>query len=90
TVNYNLRVHYQEKITAGIGWRMKDAIYLQAGYVFFKQVQFIYSYDVGISHLHSGHSGSHEIMLGYRWDVYHKKGGYKGFGDFQKQKYHIF
>lgn len=90
TLNYNLRVHYNEKIVAGAGWRLRDAVYLQAGYVFFKQVQFIYSYDIGISHLRKGHSGSHEIMLGYRMDFYAKKGGYKNHGDFQRQKYHIF
>ncbi len=90
TLNYNLRVHYNEKIIGGLGWRLKDAIYLQAGYVFFKQIQFVYSYDVGISHLRKGHSGTHEVMIGYRMDFYGKKGGYKNSGDFQKQRYHIF
>lgn len=90
TLNYNLRVHYDEKIIAGAGWRMKDAVYLQAGYVFFKQIQFIYSYDIGISHLRKGHSGSHEVMIGYRTDFYHSKGGYKNHDQFQRQKYHIF
>lgn len=90
TLNYNLRVHYQEKIIAGAGWRLKDDVYLQAGYVFLKQIQFIYSYDFGISHLRKGHSGSHEIMLGYRMNFNAQKGGYKSFDNFQKQKYHIF
>jgi type IX secretion system PorP/SprF family membrane protein len=90
TLNYNLRVHYDEKVIAGLGWRMKDALYLQAGYVFFKQIQFIYSYDIGISHLRKGHSGSHEVMIGYRMNFYANKNGYKNGGDFQRQKYHIF
>ncbi|MDQ3111230.1 MAG: type IX secretion system membrane protein PorP/SprF [Bacteroidota bacterium] len=90
TLNYNLRVHYDEKVIAGLGWRMKDAVYLQAGYVFFEQLQFIYSYDIGISHLRKGHSGSHEVMLGYRTNFGGRKGGYKNSGDFQKQKYNVF
>lgn len=90
TLNYNLRVHYNEKVVAGVGWRLKDAVYLQAGYVFFKQIQFIYSYDIGISHLRKGHSGSHEAMLGYRMDFYGSKGGYKNHDNFQRQKYNIF
>jgi type IX secretion system PorP/SprF family membrane protein len=90
TLNYNLRVHYNEKVIAGLGWRMKDALYLQAGYVFLKQIQFIYSYDVGISHLRKGHSGSHEVMIGYRMNFNANKNGYKNGGDFQRQKYHIF
>ncbi|MCX6312063.1 MAG: PorP/SprF family type IX secretion system membrane protein [Bacteroidetes bacterium] len=90
TINYNLRVHYKEKIIAGAGWRLKDDIYLQAGYVFLKSIQLLYSYDIGISNLQKGHSGSHEVMIGYRWDLHAQKGNYKGFQDFQKQRYHIF
>lgn len=90
TINYNLRVHYLEKIMGGVSWRMKDALALQAGYVLLEKVQIIYSYDVGISHLRKGHNGTHEIILGYRWDLNQKKGGYKGSKDFQRQKYHIF
>jgi type IX secretion system PorP/SprF family membrane protein len=90
TVNYNLRLHIREKIIAGIAWRMRDAVALQAGMVFFNDYQFVYSYDLGISKLRGGHTGSHEITLGYRFD-YNKRGGkYKNFDSFQKQKYHLF
>jgi type IX secretion system PorP/SprF family membrane protein len=90
TINYNLRVHYQEKIIAGAGWRLKDAVYLQAGYVFLKQIELIYAYDFGISPLRKGHTGSHEIMIAYRMNLFGKQGGYHNFDNFQKQKYHIF
>jgi type IX secretion system PorP/SprF family membrane protein len=90
TINYNLRVHYKEKITAGVAWRMRDAVALQAGLVFLDNFQAIYSYDVGISRLRKGHSGTHEIMLGYRLNIGGSKGGYKGFQDFQRQRYHLF
>lgn len=90
SINYNLRVHYKEKITVGIGWKLKDAIYLQAGYLLLKKIQLIYSYDLGISSLRKGHSGSHEVMIGYRMDVHRKRGQYDKSDGFQKQKYHIF
>ncbi len=90
TINYNLRVHYREKFTFGAGWRMKDAVYLQAGYTFLEQIQLIYSYDIGISRLRKGHSNTHEIMLGYRYNFGSSKGGYKNFQNFQRQKYNIF
>ena len=91
TINYNLRLHYKEKFLVGTGWRLKDAVYGQVGYVFKDRYQIIYTYDFCISHLHKASSGTHEIMLGYRFDMEGgKKGGYKNFNDFQKQKYHIF
>ncbi len=90
TLNYNLRIHYNEKLIAGAGWRLKDAVYLQAGYVFFEQLQFIYSYDIGISRLRKGHSGSHEVMIGYRTSFTGSKGGYKNHDQFQRQKYNVF
>jgi type IX secretion system PorP/SprF family membrane protein len=90
TLNYNLRVHYREKIMGGVAWRLKDAIALQAGYVFLEHIQLIYSYDIGISHLHKGHGGSHEITLGYRKSFGSKKGGYKNHDQFQRQKYDVF
>ena len=90
TINYNLRVHYKEKLTLGAGWRLKDALYLQAGYTFLEHFQVIYSYDIGISPLRHGHQGTHEIMVGYRMDFGNAHGKYKGFDEFQKQKYHIF
>ncbi|HEU4719334.1 MAG TPA: type IX secretion system membrane protein PorP/SprF [Bacteroidia bacterium] len=90
TLDYNLRVHYKEKILAGFAWRLRDALSLQAGYVLFESVQVIYSYDFGISPLRKAHSGTHELMIGYRWNFGQHKGGYRNFDDFQKQKYHIF
>lgn len=90
TINYNLRVHYRQKLMVGAAWRLKDAIALQAGWVFYKSVQLIYSYDLGISKLRRAHNGSHEITLGYRFDFENKKSKYKNFNSFQRQKYNIF
>jgi type IX secretion system PorP/SprF family membrane protein len=90
TINYNLRVHYRQKLMVGAAWRLKDAVILQAGWVFYKTVQFTYSYDVGISKLRQAHNGSHEITLGYRFDYENKKSKYRNFNSFQKQRYNIF
>lgn len=89
-INYNLRVHYREKFMGGVSWRLKDAIALQAGYILLDHFQFIYSYDIGISPLRKGHSGSHEVMIGYRMNFGDHHGGYKNFDEFQKQKFHLF
>lgn len=90
TINYSLRVHYRQKLMVGAGWRLKDAVYLQTGYVFYKAVQLTYSYDFGISKLRKAHNGTHEITLGYRFDYENKKSRYKNFNSFQRQKYNIF
>ena len=90
TINYNLRVHFRKKLMVGAAWRLKDAVALQAGWVFFKSVQVIYSYDIGISKLRKAHSGSHEITLGYRLDFENEKSKYRNFNSFQKQRYNIF
>lgn len=90
TLNYNLRVHFRQKLMVGAGWRLKDAVYLQAGWVFYKTVQATYSYDIGISKLRKAHNGSHEITLAYRFDYENKKSKYNNFNSFQRQRYNIF
>lgn len=90
TINYNLRVHFRQKLMVGAAWRLKDAVIIQAGWLFYKTVQVTYSYDFGISKLRKAHNGSHEIMLGYRLDYEKKKSKYGNFNSFQRQKYNIF
>ncbi|HLG02756.1 MAG TPA: PorP/SprF family type IX secretion system membrane protein [Bacteroidia bacterium] len=90
TLHYNLRLHYREKFMVGATWRLKDAIAVQAGYTFLNRYQVIYSYDIGISRLHSGHGGTHEFMIGYRMNLGEDKNGYRNHDQFQRQKYNIF
>lgn len=90
TLNYNLRVHFRQKLMFGAAWRLKDAIALQAGWVFFRTVQVTYSYDIGISKLRKAHNGTHEVTIGYRFDYENKKSLYRNFNIFQRQKYNIF
>lgn len=90
TLNYNLRVHFRQKLMFGAAWRLKDAIALQAGWVFFRAIQVTYSYDIGISRLRKAHNGTHEVTIGYRFDYENKKSLYRNFNIFQRQKYNIF
>lgn len=90
TINYNLRVHFRQSLMVGAAWRLKDAIAIQAGWLFFKTVQLTYSYDLGISKLRKANNGSHEITLGYRFDFENKKSQFRNFNNFQKQRYNIF
>lgn len=90
TINYSLRVHFRQKLMVGAGWRLKDAVILQAGWVFYRTVQLTYAYDFGISKLRRAHTGSHEITLGYRFDYENKKSKYRNFNSFQRQRYNIF
>jgi type IX secretion system PorP/SprF family membrane protein len=90
TLNYNLRVHYREKFVFGTALRLRDAVALQAGMVVLNRCQIIYSYDIGYSRLRKAHNGSHELTIGYRLDYDKKKGGYKNFDSFQRQRYNVF
>lgn len=87
TIDYNLRLHYREKIFGGIGVRLRDAIAFQFGASFLNDFQVSYSYDFIISSLRSSQSGSHEIML--VWSSNIGMGGKKKYDTdrFKRQKY---
>ena len=87
TIDYNLRLHYQEKIFGGIAIRLRDAIAFQVGATFLNDFQMSYSYDLIVSSLRSSQSGSHEIML--VWNSNIGMGGKKKYNTdrFKKQKY---
>lgn len=88
-VDYNLRIHYEEKIFGGIAFRLKDALAFQAGYTFNKMVQLGYSYDLVVSRLRPHQSGSHEITLNVRTNLHHDKRRNK-LDAFLRQKYDLF
>jgi type IX secretion system PorP/SprF family membrane protein len=61
--DYTLRVHYLQKVFAGVSIRLKDAIGFHIGYTFKENYQISYSYDLNIGKLRSYTSGSHELMI---------------------------
>lgn len=62
------RVIWQEMAWGGISYRMKDAISILMGYIYDEQFYFGYAYDIGTSGLRKFNSGTHEIMIGYKFN----------------------
>lgn len=63
-----VRGHYKKMIMAGVSLRTLDAIALQVGYLFQENVTIGYSYDASINGLKGYNSGSHEIVIGIRFN----------------------
>ncbi|MBP5419510.1 MAG: PorP/SprF family type IX secretion system membrane protein [Bacteroidales bacterium] len=60
---------FRKKICIGLGYRLQDAVFLQFAVDMSNGVTFGYSYDISIGNF-GGHSGgSHEIMIGYKFNL---------------------
>ncbi len=66
-VDINARVVYQETAWLGLSYRSQDAVSILIGYIHDKKYYFGYAYDIGISQIRNFHSGSHEILIGFRF-----------------------
>lgn len=64
----NGKVEWQEMVWAGIGYRFHDAISIIAGYNYDDKFYFGYAYDIGITDLRKYNLGTHELMIGYRFN----------------------
>ena len=62
------RVLYQEMIWGGLSYRFSDALSVLLGYVYDEKFYFGYAYDIGLNELRNYNSGTHEIMIGYRFN----------------------
>ena len=62
-----LAATFNKQFTLSAGYRLDDAILLQAGFRLNEQLRFYYSYDIGISVLQNNHTGSHELILRYEF-----------------------
>lgn len=62
------KVEWMRMAWLGVGYRMHEAISIIAGYNYSDKFYFGYAYDIGITDLRRYNSGSHEIMIGYRFD----------------------
>ena len=67
-IDINLKVTYLEIAWLGISYRSQDAIAILAGYIHKKKYYFGYAYDITISDFKYYNSGSHEIMIGFRFN----------------------
>lgn len=62
------RVIYQDTFWGGLSFRMKDAVSILLGYNYENKFSFGYAYDMGVNGLRKYNSGSHELMIGYRFN----------------------
>ena len=87
TVDYNLRLHYKQKLLAGISVRLKDAIAFHIGATFMEEFHVSYSYDLIVSSMRYGQSGSHEVMLAWSTNFGNEKKNKYDNSRFKRQKY---
>ena len=86
-IDYNLRLHYMQKVFGGISIRLGDAVALHAGITFMEEFHVSYSYDFVTSALHSFQSGSHEVMLAWSSNIGMDKRKKYDTSRFKRQKY---
>ncbi|MGD2035983.1 MAG: type IX secretion system membrane protein PorP/SprF [Bacteroidales bacterium] len=73
-VDFNIRVWYgqrqwdRSKIWGGVSFRSNDAVTIMVGYVFQRKIEIGYSYDIGINKLRTYHYGTHEVMIGFKFN----------------------
>ncbi|MDX5448621.1 MAG: type IX secretion system membrane protein PorP/SprF [Bacteroidota bacterium] len=65
----NVNALYNNKVSAGLGYRLDDAISLMVGYNILPSLRLSYSYDITTSQLSTVSSGSHEIYVGYCFKI---------------------
>lgn len=65
-LDLNAKFRYEDKAWVGISYRNMDAVVALVGITYKSLIDIAYSYDIGISGLNVGHTGSHEILLGLR------------------------
>lgn len=85
-LDYTLRIHYKQKIFAGVSIRLRDAAALHVGATFLDDFQVSYSYDFLMSKFKNYSSGSHEIMLAFSSSIFKSKRG-RGSDKFLHQRY---
>jgi type IX secretion system PorP/SprF family membrane protein len=70
-LDVNLTYIFDRTLSIGVSWRMQDAIAPMIGYRFLKDksLRFGYSYDLTTSKIKGYSSGTHEISLGYCFNV---------------------
>lgn len=66
--DFNVRVHYQNMLWGGISYRTMEALSILIGYNYQKKICIGYSYDIVLNPLRNHNSGSHEVMIGYRFN----------------------
>ncbi|MBN2669525.1 MAG: type IX secretion system membrane protein PorP/SprF [Bacteroidales bacterium] len=61
------RAIWKKMAWAGLSWRTMDAVSIMIGYEYEEQISFGYSYDITTSKLNQATTGTHEIMIGFKF-----------------------
>jgi type IX secretion system PorP/SprF family membrane protein len=65
-VDINMRLKWKKKLNLGVSYRSADAFVLFTG-VDFSKISVFYSYEMGVSNIVRYSTGSHELMITYRF-----------------------
>lgn len=67
SIDLGVRFKYEDKYWAGVYTRWEDSFSVVVGALVQDLVSISYGYDLNYSSLHPFNSGSHEILLGFKW-----------------------
>ncbi|MDD2196509.1 MAG: type IX secretion system membrane protein PorP/SprF [Bacteroidales bacterium] len=67
-VDINAKVTYRDQFWGGISARWQDGISILFGYNY-ERLLFGYSFDYSLTRIRKFNGGSHELMIGYKFDV---------------------
>jgi type IX secretion system PorP/SprF family membrane protein len=67
-LDVNVRAWYKNMVWAGLSYRTQEAISIMLGYLYERKIYIGYSYDLVLNPLGAHNFGSHELMLGYRFN----------------------
>jgi type IX secretion system PorP/SprF family membrane protein len=67
-VDINARVWYRNMMWGGLSYRSQEALSAMIGYTWERKIYIGYSYDIVLNPLGAHNFGSHELMLGYRFN----------------------
>jgi len=67
-VDLNVRAWYKNMVWGGLSYRTQEALSIMLGYTYEKKIYIGYSYDLVLNPLGAHNFGSHELMLGYRFN----------------------
>ena len=62
------RIEWQKMVWGAVSYRFQDAVAIMIGYSYQKSFIFGYAYDIGINSIRKYNSGTHELMIGYRFN----------------------
>lgn len=62
------RVIYQNMAWLGVSFRTSDAVSVLLGYAYENKIYIGYSYDIGVNDIRTYNSGSHELMVGFKFN----------------------